>query len=537
MNVQLVLEDKPIRQDQKLKTLSNYVQQYPSGWKKRLELAEVLYGKGRWEEAVEEYRQVLQRQPHLIEVRLQLGKILQLMGKPAEAIALYQSALSLSGNVATQHHINGLIEVCRCCPQQAVKLFESAASLEPDNPSHWYALGQVHLDTESPVAMLRAFDAVLSLNPDDIVALSQSYDPLLAVGNFQEAQPRLERALKLAPNDCRTLEKLSAHRCHQGLVSGEEGKQTRQLIRAALRLVPESAKAHQVLSLYHLRRGEWEKGVAVLLKFTEEHPNSPSGWCYYARCLFHTGNSQAAADAIVRAYKLYQKDCEIYRALCEILPAAGRLEELQIDPPHPPLKSGKQEQQLAIKSTTLPSPPLPLSPRTLLEEMLEHFPQRWSVWVSAGRVLVESLKDMERGCSVSAKGPQLQPQLADAWFRHGRVLALAGRHREAVEALEQGWQWLPQQGGYLRSVPAAVWLGESYQALGDERRSRHCWEDASHRAKELMEYNSTAAYYWQGRTLLALGDETGAKQAYRSALTQQLLYPARGEVKEALKNL
>ena len=169
--------------------------------------------------------------------------------------------------------------------------------------------------------------------------------------------------------------------------------------------------------------------------------------------------------------------------------------------------------------------------------MLEHFPQRWSVWVSAGRVLVESLKDMERGCTVSAKGPQLQPQLADAWFRHGRVLALAGRHREAVEALEQGWQWLPEQGGYLRSVPAAVWLGESYQALGDERRSRRCWEDASHRAKKLMEYNPTAAYYWQGRTLLALGDGTGAKQAYRSALTQQLLYPARGEVKEALKSL
>jgi hypothetical protein len=56
----------------------------------------------------------------------------------------------------------------------------------------------------------------------------------------------------------------------------------------------------------------------------------------------------------------------------------------------------------------------------------------------AGRVLVEHFKEFERGCEVSEEGTQLQPQLADAWFRRGRVLALAGKHREAVEVLEKG---------------------------------------------------------------------------------------------------
>jgi tetratricopeptide (TPR) repeat protein len=522
VNAHLVLDKQPTRQDIKLKTLSNYVQQHPSGWKKRLELAELLYSMGHWQEAVQEYRQVLQRQPHLMQVRLQLGKILQLMGRQADAIAVYQSALFLSPNMATQNHLNGLIEVCRCCPQQAVRLFESAASLEPNNPAHWYALGQVHLEAESPVAALRSFDAILSRNPDDIVALSWSYDPLLAVGNFQEAQRRLEQALKLAPNDCRTLERLATHRCYQGLVWGEEGKQTRQLIRAALRLAPDSANAHQVLSLYHLHRGEWEKGVAVLLQFAQQHPQSPGGWYHYAWCLFHTGYFQGAADAILKAYRLYQNDCEIYRALCEILPAAGRLGELH---------------QVAIQSTTPPSPHCPLSSASLVEEMLDRFPQRWSVWVSAGRVLVEGFKDLERGCRVSATGVQLQPQLADAWFRHGRVLALAGRHREAVEALNHGWQWLPQQGDYMRSVPAALWLGESYQALGDEARSRKWWEEGYQRAQAMLEFNLATAYYWQGKTLSALGDMTGAKRAYRSALSQHLPYPACEEVKEALKHL
>jgi len=37
MNVHFFLEEKPTRQEQKLNTLSKYVQKYPQGWKKKLE--------------------------------------------------------------------------------------------------------------------------------------------------------------------------------------------------------------------------------------------------------------------------------------------------------------------------------------------------------------------------------------------------------------------------------------------------------------------------------------------------------------------
>lgn len=32
---------------------------------------------------------------------------------------------------------------------------------------------------------------------------------------------------------------------------------------------------------------------------------------------------------MLKAYSLYPNDCEIYQALCKILPVAGRLEALQ----------------------------------------------------------------------------------------------------------------------------------------------------------------------------------------------------------------
>ena len=282
LNAQLVLEQKPTRQQMKLTTLNKYVQQHPRGWKKRLELAELLYTMGHWQEASEQYRQVLDRQPHLLDVQLQLGKILHLLARDAEAIAIYERALFSSRRAATSAHIQGLIEICRQRYQAAVPCFERAAKLEPDNVAHWYALAQAHGQLASPVAMLKALESILNLNPEDVIALTQSYEPLLAVGDFQAASQHVQQAVDLAPEHVPALKRWADHRCRLGLVSGEEGKQTRKLIRAALRLAPDAAEVHESMAYYHIYRGQWQQGIAELRQFVTDHPNSPYGW--YPRC-------------------------------------------------------------------------------------------------------------------------------------------------------------------------------------------------------------------------------------------------------------
>jgi len=100
------------------------------------------------------------------------------------------------------------------------------------------------------------------------------------------------------------------------------------------------------------------------------------------------------------------------------------------------------------------------------------------------------------------------------------MLALAGRHREAITALEEGWKWLPEGEGYAQSTPAAVWLG-------DEAKSRTWYEESVHHALELIAINPAIAHYWQGKALERLGNVPGARQAYRTALRHHLLHPAR----------
>ena len=492
----LVLDEKPIGQERRLKTLSKYVREHPRGWKKRKELADLLSAMGRWEEAVGEYRQVLSRQPRLIEVRLQLGKILQMMARKAEAIEAYKGAMALTGNPATRQHLSGLIESCRQGDRFAAIAFESAAALEADNPAHWLALGQTQLRIGNPAAALRAFDAILGLNPEETTALIYSYDALFTLSRFREAHERVNRALELAPEDFRALKRVADYRCGMRLVSRAEGKQTKQYIRRALRQVPNASGASESLAYYHVFRGQWKKGVAVLQQFVVARPNNPGGWYSLARCLFHVGENQKAAEAILRAQNLYPEDCEIYRLACDILPEAGKLQELQ----------------------------------PLVQEMLGRFPQRWSIRAAAGRVLVEDYKDIERGLAVAATATELQPQVADAWFWYGRVLALGNQHQKAVAALERGWQCWQSDGGC--PLPAALWLGESYRALGNQAKSRQWWQEAARQAGELMVFNPAVASYWQGKALKGLGDKKGAERCFGLALDRQLLYPARGEIEK-----
>ena len=69
--------------------------------------------------------------------------------------------------------------------------------------------------------------------------------------------------------------------------------------------------------------------------------------------------------------------------------------------------------------------------------------------------------------------------------------------------------------------------------LGDVGASKQWWEVACEECQEA--FNPAAADYWLGRALVALGDKSGARRAYEGALSQQVLYPVRGEVGKSLR--
>lgn len=315
-HVHLALDHKPTRQQQKVETLRAYVQRHPGGWRKQVQLADLLYTMGHWEESMAAFHQVLHRQPRHLNARLCLGQMLHVLQREDEAIAVYEGALALVSRTATQHHVEGRIAVCRGRLDEAVRSYTAAAALEPCHVVHWRALGQTHLHTDHPVEALHAFETALEVNPDDLVALTSSYDPLMAMGRYEEAQRRMERAWQLDPGHLLALTRLVDSRCHRRQVWGEAGTQTRALIRRAIQLAPEALEVQVSRARYHVARGEWGTGLAILRQYTTQHPNYPAGWHHYARWCFRTGAFRSAAEAMMQAYVLDPNDAAISQAAC-----------------------------------------------------------------------------------------------------------------------------------------------------------------------------------------------------------------------------
>src|SRR5205807_2144841 len=68
----------------------------PAAWKERLALAEICYHAGRWEQAREQYRAVLEQDPACFAAALRLGVMLGQEQQPAAAARVYEAALEHS---------------------------------------------------------------------------------------------------------------------------------------------------------------------------------------------------------------------------------------------------------------------------------------------------------------------------------------------------------------------------------------------------------------------------------------------------------
>jgi RNA polymerase sigma factor (sigma-70 family) len=300
----LFLEKRPGRHCQKIKTWRAYVHRHPGGWKKRLELADLLYEAGDWGEAVGGYVHVLRQRPWETRASLRLGNIWRLVEDWREASEVYERAMVRVRQPSARRHLEGLMALCAHDFSRAAADFREAARLEPENAAHWHGLAEASIKAGRPGESLQAIDQALQMNPGDLVALSAGHAALIAAGKLDEAWQRVERVLELAPNDILALKRLADHRCELGLIKGEPGKQTKSLIRRGLQQAPHAAGLHGSLAAWFIGRGQWRRGLAVLRNYVRQHPNSPIGWCQLAHRLSRRGQSRGAAEALEKALRL-----------------------------------------------------------------------------------------------------------------------------------------------------------------------------------------------------------------------------------------
>jgi tetratricopeptide (TPR) repeat protein len=447
----LLLDHKTPRRVVRLETLRLHVTKYPRGWRKRLELADLLYAMGRWTEAVQEYRDVLARNPRQLDIWLRVGQILRLLEQTEEAVAVYRSARDVVSRESTRAYIDGLCAQCEERWLDAMAAFEKAISQEPDNPAHRHALASLYLQVHRVADALAIYDALLAQNPDDMVALVNSWGPLHDLGRWEDMERRLRRALELNPDDILALGALGSLRVEQGLLTGSEGKETEKLLQRAVRIAPEAADALFRLATLYLRRGEASRALVMARTFLEAHLQSSHAWYYYAMLLAMQSEHDEAADAMLYAYALSPTNQYICGRTCVCLQEAQRLEEL----------------------------------RRVAEEVVARFPQNWHLLMTAAQAYVDVLQDPATGMRLSERAIAIQPEFPVCWLYHAKLLMAQRHFDKAIAALHEGWAHVTPQCASAVATEMAFTLGLCYRDMEDHTLAREWFQRARECALEM----------------------------------------------------
>lgn len=500
-SVLVFFKRKPIRIEVKIKTLKAYVERYPGGWKKRIELAELLVAGGIWDQAVEYYCQVLTKRPQLVETGLRVAEIYMFMEKNEKAIDILEGIVSYAHKDATTCHIKGLLGMCRMRFGQAITEFKQAVQLEPGNGAHQQKLAMCYVHEGRTQEALRSFDAALTYDPHDLVCLINSYDSLVLAGQLDGAVDRVQQALEIYPDDLYSLKRMAEHYCRTGVESDKNRSKVREIISRMKRQSGHTASVYEARAQYYFYRGAVNKMLDLLEDFALKRVNHPEAWHCLADWLYRCGEYREAARSVLESCHLDENNPGICKAACKILPEAGLKE---------PLKA-------------------------FINKILERFSHRWDICIEAGHALVEALHEPEWGCRISAEAVRLQPGLPAAYFLHSRVLVCAGKHSEAAGVLTQGWDLLPPDRFNAYAAEAAWLMGCCHEKLSDPGQAEPWFHRTIASAARLKSYIPADAFYWEAKALAALKQDEKAANAFQQALDKGLFYPRRWEAKQKLK--
>jgi tetratricopeptide (TPR) repeat protein len=181
-----------------------------------LEAGEALYRNGQFGEALQAYRQATAADPLCTRPRMRLATTLVQMAEAArsvegqeevvagalnEALKQYRIVLQIQPEHPRAHTQMAYLLVQQGQLNRAEEHYRAALEADPDSHATWVSLGNLQLDEGRPADALDAFTTVLAVEPTHPAARLGEARALLGLGRAAEARDRLREGLELLPED------------------------------------------------------------------------------------------------------------------------------------------------------------------------------------------------------------------------------------------------------------------------------------------------------------------------------------------------
>lgn len=286
--------------EKEVETRRAQLQNKPRAWKQRLELAELCYHSGRWEEARQAYQETLRITPRRFEAVFRLGAMFEREQKPEAAAQVYRAALRRKPPPVLRAQLQAHLLTAEGKDEEAVKAFRRAIALAPKEKANYYGLHHALGRLSRYEEQLQNLSKIREFDPDDLFALVSVYTPCARLARFDVARPLLERAVEVDPNHPMAVKHLFQVRMNLRLYDDE----TLALAERLVRLAPQFVDSWHELSWIYRELGRDEESIAVLRQFVEEHPHNAEAHAALAWGYRYLDRQEEVAAHARRAYEL-----------------------------------------------------------------------------------------------------------------------------------------------------------------------------------------------------------------------------------------
>ena len=251
-------------------------------------LASVLQGQGRDEEAVAEYEAALARTPGHVESHNNLGTVLNRLNRWDDAERHFQAVLTAQPQFVPAHVNLALVRQNQKRYDEAVELYRRALELEPNTVPALYGLGTALDKLSKSSEAEKCFERLLALVPSYADAHLSLANLLQRTRRYGKAIEHCEAALRVQPD-------LALAHSNLCVAFAGQGRQDEAVAsaRRAVELDPALAHAHGNLGIALQVLGLLDEAIAAQRKAVQLDPESSGRYSN----LLYSMNYHPAIDA------------------------------------------------------------------------------------------------------------------------------------------------------------------------------------------------------------------------------------------------
>lgn len=284
----------------------------------RMRLAVNLHQAGRFDEAKEQYRAVLEIVPGDAAALNNLATIALRQGQNEESVSLLKECIAFNPDYAAAFGNLGLAFSAAGREDEALSAFSRAVALDPQNPRYRFNLAEAYVRQGGMKEAEAAFRKAASLAPDDPEAGLALGDFLRSLEKDEEALPVYRRVVALAPRNV-------AGWVNLGIAESECGHFDEAIAayRQALSIDPRSARAHSNLGLALTMIGDQAEALCCFNRAVESDPDYVKAYIGKASACHGLGQNDAAIANCRKAIALDPENAPAYAVLGGILYEIG----------------------------------------------------------------------------------------------------------------------------------------------------------------------------------------------------------------------